>query len=89
MKQVHSNKVIVEVRPDSHKGWAVTEIRTIDGHAGLKKVYGHYRLKTTATLVGKGAAIALACELQVTDRKGRYTAAGKSSYGHDPSEIRG
>lgn len=60
----------IEVLPDGNGGWRV------DGHyryGDEVKVYGHYRLKRTATLIGRGVAMGTGADLYVKNRKGQYT----------------
>jgi hypothetical protein len=52
------------------------------------RVISHRRRKSSAVLVGTGAAMALRCELRVKNRKGRYTTAA-ASFGGDSSRRNG
>lgn len=51
-------------------------------------VLSHRRRKSSAVLVGTGAAMALKCELRVKNRKGQYTTAA-ASFGGDSPRRRG
>ena len=77
--------VSIEVLPDSKGGWR------IDGHyqsGGEVKVFGHYRLKRNALLIGRGVAMGLGAELRVKNRKGQYTSAA-ASFGNDRRDRKG
>lgn len=78
--------ITIEVQPDGG-AWRVVEIKNV-GDAIQTSVLTHRRRKSSAMLLGTGAAMVLKCELKVKNRKGEYTTEG-SSFGNDPRRIKG
>lgn len=77
----------IEVGPDGSGGWRVVAHYHSQPFV-TNRLLGRYRLKRTAVLVGRGAAMALHTELRVKNRKGQYTKAA-ASHGNDPRRSKG